>query len=246
MMLLCDVGNTRLKWARTENGDLAAHGAVSHCDAAVHVSLDQHWLDSPKPARIAACSVAARECNRALEQWVAEHWSLEVQWLDAIDDGWGVRCAYSNPSTMGADRWATLVAARELSPQGACVVSCGTAITVDLLDSTGRHLGGIIMPGVALMRRSLADGTALIDRTEGHVVQLADNTPDAVATGTALAGVATIERLFAEARGLVGASIRCIMTGGDAELIGSLVSHEVRIEPHLVLRGVGIMAGGEQ
>jgi type III pantothenate kinase len=36
-----------------------------------------------------------------------------------------------------------------------CVIDCGTALTVDVIDDGGRHLGGWIMAGLATARASL-------------------------------------------------------------------------------------------
>ncbi len=243
MMLLCDIGNTRVKWALTSGcGRLRQRGAVEHRGEEVTAALERSLASLGEVGRVVACSVASSVVDGSLEACVGKLWSLTPEWMPARRGGWGVRCAYAAPESMGADRWAMLVAARRRSPRGACVVSCGTAVTVDLLDGTGRHLGGVIMPGVALMRRSLTENTALIAPASGQVTALPDNTPDAVATGTALAAACTVDRLFAELRESGSPGAECLLSGGDAEEVRGLMAHEAVPAPALALEGLAVMA----
>ena len=244
MMLLCDVGNTRIKWApASDRGRLEPAAALVHRDRhSVPAALERSLASLGGVERVVACSVASPEVNERLERCARDLWSLPVQWMPARRRGWGVRCAYAAPESMGADRWAMLVGARRRHPGGACVVSCGTAVTVDLLDGEGRHLGGVILPGVSLMRRSLAENTALIAPSTGKVAAFPDNTPDAVATGTVLAAASTVDRLFAELRRSSGPDVVCILCGGDAEEVRGLMVRDALVRHGLVLEGLAVMA----
>lgn len=243
MMLLCDVGNTRFKWAyASEDGRLLEWGAVEHRSGGAGATFDTSLSSIVAVKRVVACSVAAPAVNASLEAYVYRRWSVTPEWMSAYPRGWGVECAYRAPETMGADRWAMLVAIRRRCPRGACVVSCGTAVTIDLIDARGRHLGGVIMPGVGLMRRALTANAALIAPTEGEVRLLPDNTPDAVATGTVLAAASTADRLFREFVESTGPGAQCVLCGGDAEGVRVLMTHETVVAPRLVLEGLAIMA----
>ena len=242
-MLLCDIGNTRLKWAFASGpGRLGRWGAAEHRGESAAARLETGLTHDAVVERVVACSVAAAAVDRSLEVFTRRRWSVTTEWMPARRRGWGVESAYSAPETMGADRWAMLVAARRRCPRGACVASFGTAVTIDLLDARGRHLGGVILPGVGLMRRSLVANTALIAPIEGRVEILPDNTPDAVATGTALAAASTVDRLFAHFVESTGPGVECILSGGDAEEVRGLMVHETVILPRLVLEGLSVMA----
>ena len=244
MMLVCDVGNTRIKWAlASDRGRLEPAAALVHRDPhAVSAELERRLASLGRVERVVACSVASPDLGERLESCARDLWSLSVQWMPARRRGWGVQCAYAAPESMGADRWAMLVGARRRHPGGACVVGCGTAVTVDLLDGEGRHLGGVILPGVSLMRRSLAESTALIAPSTGKVAAFPDNTPDAVATGTVLAAASTADRLFAELRRSSGPDVVCILCGGDAEEVRGLMVRDALVRPGLVLEGLAVMA----
>ena len=100
----------------------------------------------------------------------------------------------------------------------------------------------MILPGVSLMRRSLAENTALIAPAAGKVRPFPDNTPDAVATGTALAAACTVDRLFAKLCASAAPGAECILSGGDAEDVRGLMAHEAVVRPRLVLEGLAVMA----
>ncbi len=66
----------------------------------------------------------------------------------------GVRCAYADPSKLGIDRWLGLLAGYNKQHTSA-IIDIGSAITVDVVNSKGNHLGGHIIPGEKLIKGSL-------------------------------------------------------------------------------------------
>jgi len=61
--------------------------------------------------------------------------------------------SYDEPNLLGSDRWLAMVASYENSPSTSfIVVDIGTAITIDLVDKNGLHLGGVIFPGLSEIR----------------------------------------------------------------------------------------------
>jgi len=62
--------------------------------------------------------------------------------------------AYSNPKSLGCDRWLGMIASYELSQgKSFILVDIGTAITIDIVKS-GAHLGGLIFPGLDKLRQT--------------------------------------------------------------------------------------------
>jgi type III pantothenate kinase len=153
-----------------------------------------------------------------------------------------VRNAYREPARLGADRFAALIGAHAHGAAPCVVVSAGTAISVDLLAQGGKHLGGIIVPGLRLMRDALNAGTAGVHAKPGQIVEMPDGTDDAVATGSALAAVGAIESLRARLAARTEASVRVLLTGGDAALLAPLLAPPVEVAEHLVLEGLAEFA----
>jgi len=123
------------------------------------------------------------------------------------------------------------------------VISCGTAVTIDAINADGEFVGGVILPGLDLMRRSLADGTAAITWREGDDSSCqALSTEDAVMSGTRFALAGAITRIAAEHRRVVGTNMSCLITGGSAVIILPLLDFPVIHRPDLVLFGIRAIA----
>jgi type III pantothenate kinase len=114
------------------------------------------------------------------------------------------------------------------------VVTAGTATTVDVLRGDGRFVGGVILPGLELMKCSLARNTAALPLARGRFSAEPRNTADAIETGCVLAQAGAIERAFATMEH--GAA--CVLAGGAARRIARHLSIPVRLVDNLVLEGL--------
>lgn len=246
MTLLVDIGNTRFKWARTAGGPLFEHGETVYRGETIPDTLTECWASFEPPPHVLVCNVAGSAVAEAFSAWVAKTWRAEVEYISAQAAAWGVTNAYVEPSTLGADRWATLIAAHRKFADPVCIVDCGTAITIDALAANGEHLGGLIVPGISLMRQSLSDNTEGIHEVvSGDVSLLARNTRDGVTAGTLYAAVAVIDRVVADVEAELAQGVRCIVSGGDARSVCTLLARDAFWEPDLVLQGLAVMAGAE-
>jgi type III pantothenate kinase len=182
-----------------------------------------------------------------MNRWVRDKWGVGVEFIEAPVTGWGVRNAYLNPYRLGADRWAALVAARQLTKEHVYLVDAGTALTIDVMGADGTHQGGLIVPGLGLMRQVLVDRAAGIrlERAADSASAtslLARDTSGAVNGGTLYGAVAFVDRVRQDVESELGAALRCIITGGDAEKLLPLLSGNFEYHEHLVLRGLAVIA----
>jgi type III pantothenate kinase len=235
MDLLLDVGNTRLKWGLRDGDRWLGQGAVllSALDGFADVLAGLGPVRRMLGANVAGATVGGR-----LGAMLAER-GLEAEWIRPQAEGFGVRNAYLDPARLGADRWAALVGARALHGKAALVVTSGTATTADLLDGTGVFQGGVILPGLDLMRMSLARDTAQLPFADGRFETTPRRTADAIVTGCLHAQVGAIERMFRLVAAEDGAL--CLLNGGAA---GSLAPHlecPLRLVENLVLEGLAHM-----
>jgi len=240
--LLVDVGNTRIKWrpagADRVEADLHAGGL-----AAV---LAARWAALPAPRRVLAASVAGAEHDRTLADWVAARWSLPVEFIVARAHQAGVRNGYDEPARLGADRWAALIGAHHGYPGPACVVDCGTAVTIDALTADGEFLGGVILPGLALAREALTARTPIREVDAPVADCFARATAPAVAAGTLYGLAGAIERVAREQGARLGPATRLLLTGGDGErlrpYLDGRLPYAVVAAPALVLKGLAVIA----
>ena len=152
----------------------------------------------------------------------------------------GVRNGYLDEAQLGADRWAALIGARLVHPGAALVVMAGTATTVDLLTADGDFLGGLILPGLALMRRSLARDTADLPFADGAFDAFPRRTEDAIVSGCLEAQAGAIERMFV--RLTAEHDALCLLGGGAAAAIAPHLSIPLRQVDNLVLDGLAQIA----
>ena len=136
MNLLIDLGNTRLKWAQHAPDAWQVQTCTLTPQDVIHL-LDQAWRGMSAPRKIVISNVAGAHTLEAMQRWITSHWSLTPHVIRAQADQLGVKNLYHEPATLGADRWAALIAARGLTSAAACVIDCGTAVTVDALSALG-------------------------------------------------------------------------------------------------------------
>lgn len=243
-VLLVDIGNTRTKSALDDGTALTPLPTFASGDDA---ALSEWCAALPREGtieRLLVASVAAREVAAALGAAVARHCGVIAE-LAAVAPQYGDFVThYDDPAQLGVDRWLAALAAWHDCRDAACVIDAGTALTVDVVDRDGGHLGGLIAPGLALMADSLTRGTAqLLADGFGHGEGLATNTREAIALGCteAVRGLlATLgERLALDA---ATHPARWYLTGGGAADILALGVREWRHDPQLVLRGLAVLA----
>lgn len=247
MILLVDIGNSRVKWVEVRDGVPGPQGAAQYSGW-----TEADWQSTLFTAgdcdRVVAASVAGDAARRALQQAAQRAVGRAVEFAESQAVAAGVRNAYPNPRQLGVDRWLAVIAAHHLAGGPACVVDVGTAMTVDVVTGDGLHLGGTIVPGPDLMVGSLMKGTSdLAKRSSagggrgGRV--FADNTRDAIVNGCPLALAALVERSVDELAQRVGQTPALIATGGAFPAIRPFLRIAVREIPDLVLRGLLIAHG---
>lgn len=237
-VLLVDAGNTRIKWGLHDGRALVRTGAV---DTAKARALSEAWGASGGARRAIASNVAGEAVEAHLEG-ACDALGIALRIVRSEPERLGVVNGYRDPSQLGSDRWAALIAAHHGGPGHKLVVNAGTALTIDALAEGGRFLGGLIVPGPALMRRSLDRGTAGLRLTEGAFHDLPESTPDAITTGAIQACAGAIARMrdAMEKHGM--APRKLVLSGGaHAELVEHLPIAPT-IRENLVLEGLALIA----
>jgi type III pantothenate kinase len=304
-LLLIDIGNTRVKWARLVNGKMTKQRAAANAgwtaDDYARRVIGKGWSQSGASAsdvrgttarrsadfeasasrarrfannatakramplagvrteaarqpadvvadRIIVASVAGDEVNQALKKAAAKAGAPTPEFVTSERTAAGVTTDYIDPWRLGVDRFVAAIGAHHLSSANpVCVVSIGTAMTVDLVDGSGRHRGGAIVPGPALMVSSLLTQTNGIRRRatggpNGATGMFAKTTRNAIGEGARYAAAGVIDRALEEARILVGTKPLVLLTGGASADIKPLIRSTCVSLPDLVLHGLAVWA----
>lgn len=250
-VLLIDAGNARVKWATKDRNGIGLpqdadyaqdpDGAVAALNAAA-VCVDA----------IAVSNVAGAGFQQLLDRVSINAEQTSIWYARSRREACGVRNAYEDPGGLGVDRWAALAGAYALLQSGedrrpVCIVDAGTALTIDALQFDGTHLGGLILPGLALQRDALLGSTADIASKLGRrpdpperLSFFATNTASAIERSAVIAAAAAIDRCASELADKVGQS-RVLLTGGDANELTPWLATECEICPNLVFEGLAIL-----
>lgn len=240
--LLIDVGNTRVKWARLENGKLGRQHAISH----------EKWnakllaRAGRSCERIIVVSVAGAKFEKQLTRNARAALCKRPAFIRSRRRLAGVTTRYREPWRLGTDRLVAAIGGHRFAPgRAVCIVGIGTAMTIDLVDADGIHHGGSIVPGPQLMIESLLQGTNGIQRRAGGKSSgrtlFALDTRAAVEQGARYAIAGVIDRAMVEAKAVLGSAPVLLLTGGAAPQVRRLLRTRHRLVPDLVLRGLAAL-----
>jgi type III pantothenate kinase len=246
MELLIDIGNTRIKWTVLDGQRLAHQHAAPYAGWTAAQIRGQILAKLPRPQRVLIANVGGEAIGALVASTIQTSCDVAAEFVHATAVASGVRNGYRNPQQLGVDRWLAMIAAFHLERRATCVVSVGTAMTVDGLDHLGQHLGGIIVPGPDLMISSLFNNTSDIATraTDGNETAdlFADNTQGAVHQGAAHSLAAVIERACHDMQARLGAMPALLIAGGASSRVTGALRVPFRLVPDLVLRGLAEFA----
>ena len=238
MILAIDAGNSRVKWGWHDGRDWSSLATVSLIEfAAANHDINPFAATHENPERIVISNVAGDGAHQLLVNWTSI-FEAEPFWLTGEEARCGVTSRYERPRQLGSDRWAALVAARALHPGPCLVVNAGTATTADLLSAEGEFLGGLILPGVDLMRFVLHEHTGRLPLQEGRFVPMPRNTVDAIESGCRHAQAGAVERMYR----IAGDQAECLVSGGAGPSLIEQLGIPCRYVENLVLEGLARIA----
>ncbi|MEK7309913.1 MAG: type III pantothenate kinase, partial [Planctomycetota bacterium] len=179
MILAIDIGNTNTHLAFFASPAYAERSAAGRPDRIIasesipNTSLNTTFLGkvlkinggkkiTSKVRTILLCST-----NPEIEPIINE-WSKKVFKIKPLKAGKDFEIPIANrtdvPEKVGQDRLLNVFAARKMvsGNKAIIVISCGTAITFDVVNSRGEFLGGAIAPGISMMAKALYQNCALL------------------------------------------------------------------------------------
>ncbi|MEJ2533544.1 MAG: type III pantothenate kinase [Halioglobus sp.] len=235
--LQLDVGNSSAKWRLLRGGEVVTRGTFIHGDAA----SAEKMLACPAPARIWVASVASPERESGLVSLLASRWQVEPWFARTERQTGGLQNSYTDPARMGVDRWLAMLGARARCGERLCVVDAGSALTIDLVAASGRHEGGYIIPGPALMERALLldTGRVRFEEAADYALEPGTGTAEAVRHGIALAQAGAVALALQQAG---PEHLQLYFCGGAGEVLRALLGGDGTLAPDLVFEGLQVMA----
>ncbi len=245
--LLIDIGNTRVKWAHMQDPKtriLSGHGYVQHNKQLGIEVLKQ--VEAPAGLSAIYVSAVTDDLNsQRIKRQLQELHDAPVLMVKSQAEGFGIKNGYKQPDLLGVDRWIAMIGAysKTQSEHGVIVVDAGTAITIDAIDANGWHLGGTIAPGLELMRSALNKNTQRLMLVEdADIKAVADNTQDAIASGTMWSLIGNILQTEQELGMDQNSKIDYFITGGDALQLVQYLPSRYQLVNDLILQGLARIA----
>jgi type III pantothenate kinase len=184
-------------------------------------------------------SVVAPAREDELAALVRERFGLDAQFVAAPPPR--SACATPMRSRSGSASTAFSLAAAHARARLQVLASVGTALTIDALAADGEHLGGLIVPSPALMRRAVVAGTARVDACEGRYRDWPASTDDGVFSGALFAAAGAIERFRGALERRFDARAALVLGGGGSDELEPLLA-DVERAHDLVLHGLALWA----
>lgn len=231
--LWLDLGNTRLKyWLVDDVGQIIEADAKEHLLAPAELLMGlTDRIERYAPEFIGVSSVLGNAINANVANTLTEI-QIPFEFVH-VQSNHGLLTSRYDANQLGVDRWLQMLGAVD-SRRRQCVVGCGTALTIDLIDHA-KHLGGYIFPNLYLQRDALFVGTRQISSSVGQFdsIQAGVITSEAVHRGILLSVVGAVNEIHRRY-----ANYELIMTGGDALTISQHLNQTVHIREDLLLNGL--------
>jgi type III pantothenate kinase len=251
-ILLIDIGNSRLKWAiASSNADLHAdfvdQGASMNDSPNQLAQFDQ--LSKNQTIEKIICSSVIGDhqtltLKKHLKAIMPQASWFQINGASAIEN---LGSQYDQAEQLGADRRAMALGAHQIFPdKNVLVIGAGTATTIDLITPT-HHMGGWIIPGMALMTNALNLNTAQLPKVstdqEKSSLTIGTNTNDAIHQGILASHLGAISMAQAYAKNQQIKLDLMIVTGGNAKTLAALLKESssavpVHHEEQMVLKGL--------
>lgn len=241
-MLTIDIGNTKIKIGVWEESKLVNVISFAYAGIDIKSKLSEVLLSCSQQDEVIICSVAADKNNDSVREWLKDNWNVLPDFVASDKQFAELKNGYKVPSQLGNDRWVAIISAYMQYQKAVCVIDCGTAVTIDVVDSLGQHLGGLIMPGLNTMQQSLLSNTDGIRESQGIDVFLANNTSDAVFSGCNQLLISGLNGLIGQYKKQLGDELVCVVTGGDGEMVKQQLQHDCYYEKDLILYGLQLLA----
>lgn len=250
MIILLDIGNSFIKWMLVEEAESSIGAEKVHYFDHRKADLNLFWQEvlsylEPDTSDITLAIACVRRsiltklldcCPERLEtaQFVAKTESRFDRLINS----------YKTPSNMGIDRWLAMIGAFE--DRGIMVVDLGTAITVDIVNHEGQHIGGFIVPGLQSQLDTLLQSTEDVWTKQQAEWGIApgNDTFECVNHGLMAQTIGFLSHQIGITRSLHGID-SIALTGGDASrcypvLKEALLDQNITLEyrPNLIFEGL--------
>jgi len=217
--LYVDIGHSAVKW-RTHDSEVFSQSVDKFSEKSLP-DTQSIWLSA----------VAHPEIVKAIEM---EFTDVEV--VKSLSHFGSLTIAYKEPLDLGSDRFLAMLGALKYFPhRNLLIIDVGSALTIDVVNDSGEHQGGLIMPGLEAIRGSFAKFATNSQSLNSSTLK--SNTDEAWLSGTQAMFISSIKEQITtyeteQPEGIV------TLTGSSAKSLISELPETVNYFDNLVLDGL--------
>ena len=233
MILVIDVGNTRIKAAVFEDTTLFEIFVFSKIE--LQKNIQNILKNFKKITDLVVSSVGDVEKQSFLEYSNV----LNVHFL-SHEDSFPFHNSYATPKTLGIDRMVLAAGATLRFPnQNRLVIDAGTCVTYDFIDDKNNYLGGAIAPGLRLRYESLHNFTAKLPllSLESPKDLIGTSTSESIHSGVVNGFVYEIDGFIDEYKARYSNFI-IILTGGDTDFLAKRLKNTIFANSNFLLESL--------
>ena len=243
MKLLIDIGNTTTSIGLWNSNKLSK---VRNFQNKKFLNEVQKYVKA-KISNILYTSVISSKDNKLINSHLKKLFRCEVIQLKSSSSLLGVTNGYKQPSKLGDDRWATIVASYITYKSPIIIVDCGTAISIDIVNNKGIHSGGYILAGIDDYKRCFQNAyhlknTKLNETTKLKKRSLPNKTDDGITQGYLRMIISLIESIHNELNKNKKLPLILLISGGYGKIISNNLSIKNNYESDLVLKCLGVIS----
>lgn len=236
MQIIIDVGNTKTKVALLDKGKWTVH-TMPLADLTIQ-ELQSIISNNGDPESAIIASVS--HYDPRIDELLQEKCKL-LKFDKTLRMPVGIN--YKTPATLGNDRLANACALFDrYSGTPALAIDCGTCIKFDVIDNTGKYLGGSIGPGLVMRFKALSHFTAQLPElsVDPEIALIGDSTVNSIQSGVFNGVISEIDGMINQYEHLFK-GIKKVITGGDAELLAGKLKSSIFVAPNLTLHGLKVI-----
>jgi type III pantothenate kinase len=233
MILVVDVGNTRIKGAVFEGAILFEIFVFSKME--LQKNIENILKKFEKITDLVVSSVGDVE----KQSFSAYNKVLNVHFL-SHEDSFPFNNCYATPKTLGIDRMVLAAGATLQFPnQNRLIIDAGTCVTYDFIDQENNYLGGAIAPGLRLRYEALHNFTAKLPllSLESPKDFIGTSTSESIHSGVVNGFVYEIDGFIDEYKARYSNFI-IILTGGDTDFLAKRLKNTIFANSNFLLESL--------
>jgi len=242
-LIVFDIGNTNITFGSFNGRKLDFYQSIPTQKAKSDFSIILSSLKKNKIKQVDGIVISnvVPPLDRYFKEFFQKHLSKNLLFVNYKNSG--LKVLYRNPREIGADRIANAVAGYEIYKRPLIIIDFGTAITFDCVDSSGRYLGGIILPGIRISAQALAEKTAKLPYVEVSEPEslIGRSTKECISSGIYYGTIGAVKEIIFYLKKQMGKGVMVIATGGDAGMFMKRIPEIKKNIPKITLYGLKII-----